>query len=331
MKLLRKLHLPRSLLENSQLGDSGDEDNLQDEDDVQEKTNDDEEESRDEFVHTPPNYVPTNDETNDETNDVDEEEYDRINEELYGDVNVRFTDVEQDDGGEGDAKMTDATQIATTELPHISSSRSVSSTFTNAFLNLENLHYTKTGVISMFNIDFQHEVLRTSPLLTIPVFVIPEKSALNPSDIVTTTPATTISFLPSSLFPTLQQITPILTPITTEAITSTLKHSANIIKEYSIPADIVERLRKQYVPQKKKKRKPDDVGKDEDPSARSSRGLKRQRTSKGTETPKNTSISKDSSKGKSPGTFSKSGKSVKDQVEEPIFVQDSDDVEHDDT
>ncbi|GKG15705.1 hypothetical protein Tco_0358028, partial [Tanacetum coccineum] len=75
------------------------------------ETNDDEEESRDEFVHTPPNYVPTNDETNDETNDVDEEEYDRINEELYGDVNVRLTDAEQDDGGEGDAKMTDATQV----------------------------------------------------------------------------------------------------------------------------------------------------------------------------------------------------------------------------
>ncbi|GJU59767.1 hypothetical protein Tco_1237533 [Tanacetum coccineum] len=82
---------------------------------------------------------------------------------------------------------------------------------------------------------------------------------------------------------------------------------------------------------KLKKRKPDDAGKDEDPSARSNRGLKRQRTSKGTETSKNISTSKDSSKVKSPSTSSKSGKSVKYQVEEPIFVQDSDDVEHDDT
>ncbi|GJV50048.1 hypothetical protein Tco_1440260 [Tanacetum coccineum] len=44
------------------------------------------------------------------------------------------------------------------------------------------------------------------------------------------------------------------------------------------------------------------------------------------------STSKDSSKGKSPSTSSKSSKSsksAKDQVEEPIFVQDSDYVKHD--
>ncbi|GJS31504.1 hypothetical protein Tco_0492124 [Tanacetum coccineum] len=61
--------------------------------------------------------------------------------------------------------------------------------------------------------------------------------------------------------------------------------------------------------------------------------LKRQRTSKGTETFKKTSTSNDSSKGKSPSTSSKSSKSdkfAKDQVEEPIFVQDSDYATHDD-
>nr|GEX88021.1 hypothetical protein [Tanacetum cinerariifolium] len=46
-------------------GDSGDEANVK-------ETNDDEKETDDEFVHTPPNYVPTDDETNDESNDVDE-------------------------------------------------------------------------------------------------------------------------------------------------------------------------------------------------------------------------------------------------------------------
>ncbi|GKF75246.1 hypothetical protein Tco_0224690, partial [Tanacetum coccineum] len=35
------------------------------------ETNDDEGKSDDKFVHTPPNYVPTDDETNDESNDVD--------------------------------------------------------------------------------------------------------------------------------------------------------------------------------------------------------------------------------------------------------------------
>ncbi|GKE41094.1 hypothetical protein Tco_1464499 [Tanacetum coccineum] len=91
-------------------GDSGDEANLQgDDEDVHvsddgpqqadderndsenQETNDDEKESDDEFVHTPPNYVPTDDETNSESNDVDEEEYDRIDKELYGDVNVSLT------------------------------------------------------------------------------------------------------------------------------------------------------------------------------------------------------------------------------------------------
>nr|GFA25939.1 hypothetical protein [Tanacetum cinerariifolium] len=45
----------------------------------------------------------------------------------------------------------------------------------------------------------------------------------------------------------------------------------------------------------------------------------------GIENSKKTSTSKDSSKGKSLATSSKSGKSAKEQVKEPIFVQDSDD------
>ncbi|GKA22302.1 hypothetical protein Tco_0708264 [Tanacetum coccineum] len=72
------------------------------------ETNEDEEETEDEFVHTPPNYVPTDDETNDESNDVTKEEYESINEELYGDVNVRLTDVEPDDEDKGDKEMTNA-------------------------------------------------------------------------------------------------------------------------------------------------------------------------------------------------------------------------------
>ncbi|GJU88356.1 hypothetical protein Tco_1300779 [Tanacetum coccineum] len=72
------------------------------------KTNDDEEETEDEFVHTPPNYVPTDDETNDESNDVTEEVYERINEELYGDVNIRLTDAKPDDEDKGDKEMTSA-------------------------------------------------------------------------------------------------------------------------------------------------------------------------------------------------------------------------------
>ncbi|GJX52112.1 hypothetical protein Tco_0280481 [Tanacetum coccineum] len=75
------------------------------------ETNDDEEEYDNKFVHTPPNYVPTDDETNDESNNVDEEEYDRIDKELYGDVNVRLTDAEQDNEGKEDADMTDVAHV----------------------------------------------------------------------------------------------------------------------------------------------------------------------------------------------------------------------------
>ncbi|GKB43262.1 hypothetical protein Tco_0888204 [Tanacetum coccineum] len=438
-------------------GDSGDEANVQgDDEDVQDsddepqqdddertdsenqETNDDEEESDDEFVHTPSNYVQTDDKTNDESNDVDEQEYDRIDKELYGDVNVSLTDVEQVDGDEEDAYMTDAAHVqveqtqqqptgnATTKVPPFSSSHSVSSNYTSTFLNLENLQSTKTKVVSMLDINVQHEVPRTSQLLTIPISVIPEHTVFNPSETVTTAPATTITSLLSSLFPNLHQSTLIPTPTNIEATTLTpfileyktfnhsfqksilkspnfvkeylgtslddalykvlKKHDADIIKEFSVPVEIVERLTQQYLPQQStkkkfdqkttlfntmtnsksfnkspknralyhalmesileddeaiykgvadelKKRKKDDVDKDEGPSAGSDRGLKGQRKSKGTKTSKKTSTTKDSSKGKSPTTSSKSsksGKSAKDQVVEPIFVLDFDNVEHDD-
>ncbi|GJQ96439.1 hypothetical protein Tco_0007578 [Tanacetum coccineum] len=87
------------------------------------------------------------------------------------------------------------------------------------------------------------------------------------------------------------------------------------------------------VAEKLKKKKPNDADKDEGPSAGLDRGFERQRTSKGTETSKKTSAIKDSSKGKYPCTSSKptkSGKSAKDQVVEPISVHDSDNAEHDD-
>nr|GEU95076.1 hypothetical protein [Tanacetum cinerariifolium] len=365
----------------------GDDEDVQDSDDEpqhaddertdfdNQETNDDEEDTDDEFVHTPPNYVPTDD----ESNDVDEEEYDRIDKELYGDVNVRLIEAEQDDKGKEDADMIDvkhnmeqattttthAIQNATTEVPSFSSSHFVSSNYTFAFLNLENLHSSKPEVVSMLNINVQHEVPHTLPLLTIPVSVIPEHTIFNPSETVTTALATKISSLLSSLFRSLQQSRPISTPTTTKATTSTtavldsetltalhqrIRNFADIIKEHSVPATIIERLGQQYAPHKKsvledeemmdegvakklKKRKSDDADKDECPFAGSDRGLKRRGTRKGTETSKKTSATKDSSKGKSLATSSKSsryGKSVKDQVEEPIFMQDPDYAEHDD-
>ncbi|GJY96659.1 hypothetical protein Tco_0513569 [Tanacetum coccineum] len=146
---------------------------------------------------------------------------------------------------------------------------------------------------------------------------------------------------------------------------------ADIIKEHSVLAEIIERLRQQYAPQKSikdikeikmeharkqqapkesitssdttaleefdhnyfsiredkdaidegfakklKKRKPDDIDKDEGPSAGSDRGLKRRKTSKGTE-PSKKAKSTETSKGTSKSQTKSTGKSA--QAEEIVF------------
>ncbi|GJT30767.1 retrovirus-related pol polyprotein from transposon TNT 1-94 [Tanacetum coccineum] len=72
------------------------------------KTDDEEETQEDEFVHTPENYVPTDD----ETNDVDDEECDHINKEMYSDVNVELKDTELEGEGKDDEEMTDVGHVA---------------------------------------------------------------------------------------------------------------------------------------------------------------------------------------------------------------------------
>ncbi|GJZ69935.1 hypothetical protein Tco_0633485 [Tanacetum coccineum] len=82
----------------------------------------------------------------------------------------------------------------------------------------------------MMDLKVQHEdpSIQTSPLLTIPIFVIPKSS---------TAPATIITSLLSSLFLNLQQSTPISTPTTTEATTST-----NIVPDSETLSAIHQRL-----------------------------------------------------------------------------------------
>ncbi|GKC51948.1 hypothetical protein Tco_1074693 [Tanacetum coccineum] len=66
------------------------------------KTNDEEE---DKFVHTPDDYVPTDDEN------IDDEEYKRINKEMYDDVNVDLKDAEPANEEDGDEEMTHAENV----------------------------------------------------------------------------------------------------------------------------------------------------------------------------------------------------------------------------
>ncbi|GKD27984.1 hypothetical protein Tco_1234198 [Tanacetum coccineum] len=298
-------------------GDSGGEANVQGDDEDVHDSDDDPQQADDERT----------DSENQETNDDEGESDDKIDKELYSDVNIRLTNAEQDDKGEEHADMTDVahvqveqTQEQTTGVQEESgpemasvqgqSSHSISSNYTNAFFNLENLQSTKMEVVSMLDINVQHEVPRTSQLHSIPVSVILELAIFNPSKTVTTALATTITSLISSLFPNLHQSIPIPTPRNIEATTSTptvlesetlnaiylrlsdlekevkelknvdhssallskikfvvlnaikeyletslddalykvlKKHDADIIKEFSILTEIVERLTQQYL------------------------------------------------------------------------------------
>ncbi|GJZ32196.1 hypothetical protein Tco_0577632 [Tanacetum coccineum] len=223
--------------------DDGDDDDQQSDDESTEsdddksddlnKTDDEEE---DEFVHTPDDYVPTNDEN------VDDEEYDRINKEVYDDVNVELKDTELADEEKGDEEMShaervdvkheevsqavtgdqvndDAQAIVTaalatkkTKVPLQSSS--ISSDYATKFLNFDNIPPCETKLISMMDIKVQHEdpSIQTIPLLTVPVTVILESL---------TAPAITIPPPISPFIPLPQQSTPIPTPTTIEATIST--------------------------------------------------------------------------------------------------------------
>ncbi|GJY89432.1 hypothetical protein Tco_0504628 [Tanacetum coccineum] len=223
------------------------------------KIDEEEESQEDEFVHTLDDYVPMDDETCDE-------EYIRINKEMYDDdVNVEMKDVELADEGKGDEEMTGAAQVnventqekvdaeheeinqevesaqvqdevqATTtaafatqkeknDVPPSSSSRSVSSNYSNIFLNLDNLSSIDTEIISMLDVHVQQEIPNTqsSTLLTVPVLVILEPTVIKPiPEFVTVAPATTIPPVIPLFFPIPQQSTPIPPPTTTKATTFT--------------------------------------------------------------------------------------------------------------
>ncbi|GKB62523.1 hypothetical protein Tco_0918709 [Tanacetum coccineum] len=251
---------------------------------------------------------------------------------LYGDVNVSLTDAEPNDKDKGDKEMTndDTKDVehenviqesagnqfkydaqATQNIEGLISSSSISSNYAAKYLNFDNIPPVDTEVVFMLDVVVQHEFPRTSPLLSIHVFVIPKHNVINPPETVTTASTTTISSLLSSLFPHLQQLTPIPTPTTIEATTSTTvvpdsetlsafhqkitdlekdvkelktvdhsstllltiksevpkavkeylrtslddalhkvlqKHFADITNEHSVLAEIVKRLRQQYVP-----------------------------------------------------------------------------------
>ncbi|GJV69197.1 hypothetical protein Tco_1484706 [Tanacetum coccineum] len=226
------------------------------------KVDNEEETQEDEFVHTPDDYLPTDD----KTQDVDDEKYDRINKEMYDDVNVELKYAKLANEGKRDEEMTDAekheaqetttaapaTQKEKIDVPPSSSSKSVSSNYSSIFLNLDNISSVETEIISMLDVQVQQEIPsnQSSSLLIVPVSIIPEPSIIKPiPEIVLAAPTTTIP-PPTPLFiPYSQQSTPIPTPITTKAttLTPTLKnvdHSTTLLAtiKSEVPSAVKEYL-----------------------------------------------------------------------------------------
>ncbi|GJZ72074.1 hypothetical protein Tco_0635925 [Tanacetum coccineum] len=176
------------------------------------------------------------------------------NEELYSDVNVSLTDAEPADKEKDDEEMTIAghknvnqevagdqvqddaqtTIIAalTTKVPLQSSS--ISSDYAAKLFNFDNILSVDTEVVSMLDINVQHEVPRTSPLITIYVSVIPEPKVINPSKTLLVAikfevPTIVKEYLGTSLDDYIHKVVQ--------------RHTTKLIEEHSILSDVIDVLK----------------------------------------------------------------------------------------
>nr|GEW00752.1 hypothetical protein [Tanacetum cinerariifolium] len=272
---------------NEQKGNDDDNDDQQSDDEKTMsnnlRTSDDEEETQDdEFVNTPKNYLPTDD----ETNDVDYEEYDRINKEMCSDVNVGLKDTELEGERKDDKEMTDvghvdvehenvnqevvgdqvkdydqaivtaapATQKTEVPLP----SSSISFDYATKFLIFDNIPSPDTEIISMMDIKVQHEDPSKATISTTsaPDFTtltdihqrlsnlenevktlinVNHNSAIHVA-IKSEVPTVVKEYLGTSLDDTLHKVIQ--------------RHTAELIKEYSISVDVIEMLQQHQKPHK---------------------------------------------------------------------------------
>ncbi|GJS28501.1 hypothetical protein Tco_0489121 [Tanacetum coccineum] len=203
----------------------------------------------DEFVHTPDDYVPTDD----ETHDVDDEEYDRINKEMYDDVNVDLKDVELVDEG----KFQAGPQATTTASPAqvASLSRSVSS-------NYEGIQDTR-------NVD-HNSAVHAAIKFEVPI-VVKEYLGTNLEDSFHKVIQKQIAdFIHEHTIPV--------------AVVTDVPNTKQNPKHMALYHALMESILKDKdamnkgVADKLKKRKPDDVDRDKDPLAGSDQGLKRRKT-----------------------------------------------------
>ncbi|GKC36149.1 hypothetical protein Tco_1048533, partial [Tanacetum coccineum] len=192
------------------------------------------------------------DDSNDDDNDNNSDDDDDEETTVVGHVNINQE-------GACNQVKDDAQATQKTEGPILSSS--ISSDYAAKYLNFDNIPSVVTKVVSLLDINIQYKVPRTSPLLTIPVFVIPEHTIVNPYEIVIIALSTTISslritnlekdvkelktvdhyatLLSTIKYEVLNAVKEYLGTSLDDALLMVLqKHSADITKEYSVPAEI---------------------------------------------------------------------------------------------
>ncbi|GJX19426.1 hypothetical protein Tco_0222103 [Tanacetum coccineum] len=165
-----------------------------------------EEEEESERVHTPPEFVPTNEEKVDDEEKMDEEEDDEVTKVLYKDINVSL--------GNKDADMADVDQGGA-EQHNVSQVSGFEQVEEDAHVTVTVVHDTQMteGPMQISSVlsDFTKTSSQTSSLYTVLVTAILE---------ITSAFTTTIPPPPSSFNPLPQQATPTPTPTTLEATTS---------------------------------------------------------------------------------------------------------------
>ncbi|GJV65786.1 hypothetical protein Tco_1476614 [Tanacetum coccineum] len=306
----------------------------------------------------PNNYVPTDNEN------VDDEEYKRINKEMYDDVNVELKYKEPANEEKGDEEMTHAENVnaeyeevsqevagdqvkddaqttvtaapATQKTEVLLESSFISSDYATKFLNFENIPLSETEIISMIDIKVQHEDLKGTTLTaTVPDSETPFAIHLRVSDLEKEIKELknvdhSLALRATIKYEVLAAVKEYLGTSLDDALYKVLqRHTADLSKEHSIPANVVEKLKQKYKPQKSaediqkhkalyhaliesilededamdkgvvdksKKIKPDDTDRDEGPPAGPDQRLKRKKTGKETE-PSKKAMSTRTSKG----------------------------------
>ncbi|GKD69487.1 hypothetical protein Tco_1323577 [Tanacetum coccineum] len=313
--------------------------------------NEEEEIHDEEYEHNPDDYVPIDEEADDENKEFNDEEYDK----LYKDMNVRSNVAEYEEVRKGDVEMTDATyeigsqeksyeqvvedaHVTITTSQKTKGSKQSSSTsfdFASKFLILDHVPPVVDDVASLMNVKVHQEDSSTQapPLLSVLVMAILKTSSV---------PATTVPLTIIMITPLPQLTTPSPAPTTISSTTSIpalpdfsslfgfdQRRSESykvapehkdlydaLVKSYKLDKDLFKSYGNTY----SLKRGHDDKYQDEDPPAGSDQGLKKQKTCKDTEPfkrPKSKeSRSSSTSKITKPQPKS-SGKSA--QAEEPVF------------